>query len=119
MCDLGQDRVNSSGRLVRGSEGNGRGEGIQASIHVAEPVDVPCMHALGKAFVCIREGSENMDLTIGSFDEPWDFVPKTHFGAESIIEAWIDTSDLPRTRTDEHEVIVKKWRDAGAEPPPA
>ena len=64
-----------------------------------------------------REGSENMDFTIGSFDDPWDFVPKTHFGAESIIEAWIDTSTLPRTRTDEHEVIMKRWRDAGAKPP--
>ncbi len=64
-----------------------------------------------------RDRTDSMDFTIGSFDEPWDFTPKAHFGVESIIEAWVDTSALPRIRTDEHEVVVQKWHDAGAEPP--
>jgi hypothetical protein len=44
-------------------------------------------------------------------------VPKHHFGAESLHEAWLDTSALPRIRSDEYDVLVQKWKDAGAEPP--
>lgn len=73
-----------------------------------------CGTPLGFAF---KEGSDNMDLTVGSFDDPSAFEPKHHFGAESIHEAWIDTSGLKRIRTDEYDVLVKKWQDAGAKPP--
>lgn len=73
-----------------------------------------CGTPLGFAF---KEGSENMDLTVGSFDDPSAFKPKHHFGAESIHEAWIDTSGLKRIRTDEYDVLVKEWQDAGAKPP--
>ena len=38
--------------------------------------------------VGIREGSANMDLTVGSFDDPSDFVPKTHFSAENQVQKW-------------------------------
>lgn len=62
-------------------------------------------------------GSSKMDLTIGTFDDPSDFVPKHHFGAEGLHEAWIDTSALPRMRTDDYDVLVQKWKDAGALPP--
>jgi hypothetical protein len=54
----------------------------------------------------------NMDLTIGSFDEPFRFVPKSHFGAESIHEAWLDTADLPRKRCDEHQPLNDRWIQA-------
>src|SRR3546814_20090680 len=50
-----------------------------------------------------------MDLTIGSFDDPSRFAPKHHFGAESVHEAWLDTRDLPRYRTDEHKPLVDRW----------
>lgn len=53
--------------------------------------------------------SENIDLTIGSFDQPGYFEPKHHFGAESLHEAWIDTHGLPRYRTDEYAPIVDRW----------
>jgi hypothetical protein len=53
--------------------------------------------------------SENIDLTVGSFDDPSPFVPRHHFGAESLHEAWIDTKDLPRYRTDEHKALVDRW----------
>mgnify|MGYP006153787795 CR=1 FL=1 len=56
-------------------------------------------------------------ITIGSFDDPSPFRPKHHFGAESILENWIDTGTLPRFRTDEYDVLVQKWKDAGMEPP--
>lgn len=53
--------------------------------------------------------SENMDLTIGSFDAPERFVPKHHFGAESIHETWLDTADLPRYRCDEYQALNDRW----------
>lgn len=54
---------------------------------------------------------DNMDLTVGSFDDPGGFAPKHHFGAESLHEAWLDTSALPRYRSDEYEPLVKRWMD--------
>ena len=60
---------------------------------------------------------ENMDLTIGSFDDPGRFVPAHHFGAESLHEAWIDTSGLERIRSDQHQGLVDRWVKAtGAVP---
>jgi hypothetical protein len=56
--------------------------------------------------------SEHMDLTVGSFDEPARFRPKHHFGAESIHEAWVDTSALPRYRCDEYEALNDRWMKA-------
>ena len=50
-----------------------------------------------------------MDLTVASFDDPSRFVPRHHFGAESIHEAWIDTSDLDRIRTADHQALVNRW----------
>lgn len=52
-----------------------------------------------------------MDLTIGSFDNPARFVPTEHSGAESWHPAWLDTSHLPATRTDQNESMVKRWMD--------
>ena len=78
------------------------------------PFCARCGTPLGFRFL---DGSPKMDLTIGSFDDPSHFVPKHHFGVESLHEAWIDTSGLPRMRTEDHHVLMQKWRDAGAEPP--
>lgn len=64
-----------------------------------------CGTPLGFAF----PDSENMDLTVGSFDDPGRFRPVHHFGAESIHEAWIDTSSLKRIRTEENKGLVDKW----------
>lgn len=73
-----------------------------------------CGTPLGFRYV---EGSDRMDLTVGSFDDPSDFVPQNHFGAESLHEAWLDTSTLPRQRSDEQKTLVAKWEAAGVEPP--
>jgi hypothetical protein len=53
--------------------------------------------------------SGNMDLTVGSFDDPSRFVPKHHFGAESMHRAWINTEGLPEHRTDEYQPTVDRW----------
>ena len=64
-----------------------------------------CGTSLGFQF---KEGP-NMDLTVAAFDEPGGFKPTSHFGSEGIHEPWIDTSGLPRKRTDEHQPLVEKW----------
>ncbi len=63
-----------------------------------------------------NEGSENIDLTIGSFDEPGRFRPTTQFGIESRHDAWLDTRNLPGTRSDEYAPLVAKWEKAGGMP---
>ena len=64
-----------------------------------------CGTSLGFQF---KEG-EKMDLTVAAFDDPSRFKPKWHFGAESLHEAWLDTSGLARHRTEEHQPLVDKW----------
>ena len=68
-----------------------------------------CGTSLGFRF---KEGSENMDLTIASFDDPSRFRPTSHFGAESIHRAWLNTGGLPEMRTGEHKPLVDKWLEA-------
>ena len=62
------------------------------------------------------EGTTRMDLTVASFDDPSRFRPISHFGAESINEPWLDTSHLPRMRSDEYDKLVERWKAAGEEP---
>ena len=64
-----------------------------------------CGTSLGFAF----PDSENMDLTVGSFDDPARFAPKHHFGAESIHRAWLNTEGLPEYRTDEYQPLADRW----------
>jgi hypothetical protein len=64
-----------------------------------------CGTPLGFAF----PDSENMDLTIGSFDDPSGFAPKHHFGAESMHRAWLNTEGLPEHRTEEYQPLVDRW----------
>ena len=96
-------------------EWRGEPDWYASSPIAARPFCSNCGSPLGFRFV---EGSDKMDLTIGSFDEPGDFIPKHHFGSESMLhEAWLDTTGLPRIRTCDYDVLVKKWQDAGQEPP--
>ncbi len=74
--------------------------------------------AIGRRSFCTKCGtplgfdypdSDTCDLTIGSFDDSSGFVPDHHFGSETIHEAWIDTSGLPRYRIDQDEHTVARW----------
>lgn len=67
-------------------------------------------------FRCKGE-AKGQDLTFGSFDDPSRFVPASHAGAESLHEAWIDTSSLPRERTEDNANIADRWHAAGQEVP--
>ena len=60
---------------------------------------------------------KGFDLTVGSFDDPSDFVPTAHAGAESLHEVWLDTRNLPRQRIDETDSVVTRWQAAGLEVP--
>lgn len=77
------------------------------------PFCATCGTPLGFRF----NNGEGIDLTLGSFDDPSAFRPEAHAGAESMHEAWIDTSALPRQRSDETQSVVSRWQAAGLEVP--
>ena len=52
---------------------------------------------------------ENMDLTIGSFDDPARFRPTHHFGVESMHRQWLNTEGLPERRTEDYKPLVERW----------
>ncbi|MFM7027083.1 MAG: GFA family protein [Chakrabartia sp.] len=61
--------------------------------------------------------ASKIDLLVGSFDDTTRFVPTSHFGAEAINEAWLDTRALPRQRCDEYAPLVDRWKASGQERP--
>ena len=56
--------------------------------------------------------SDHMDLTIGSFDDPTRFVPRSHVAVDSRLEAWVDTSGLLGTRLEDNAATVDRWMKA-------
>ena len=78
------------------------------------PYCAKCGTSLGFIF---KEGSDKMDLTVASFDDPSRFVPKWHFGAESIHRAWLNTEGLPEHKTSDYQVLVDKWIEATGKAP--
>jgi hypothetical protein len=68
-----------------------------------------CGTSLGFQF---KDGSDKMDLAVASFDDPSRFVPRHHFGAESMHRAWLNTEGLPEKRTGDYGALVQKWVDA-------
>ena len=77
----------------------------QSSPIARRPYCAACGTSLGFAF----PDSENMDLTVGSFDEPGRFAPVHHFGAESMHRQWLNTRGLPEYRVDEYKPVVERW----------
>lgn len=73
-----------------------------------------CGTPLGFQF---KDDPKGIDLTFGSLDDPSRFAPASHSGVESMHEAWLDTSALPRQRSDETESVVRRWHAAGREVP--
>ena len=78
------------------------------------PYCAACGTSLGFKF---KEGSEKIDLTVAAFDDPSRFVPKWHFGAESIHRAWLNTEGLPEHKTSDYDVLVEKWKEATGKVP--
>jgi hypothetical protein len=77
------------------------------------PFCASCGTSLGFRY---DDATTKMDLTVASFDDPSRFRPTSHFGVESIHEAWLDTAHLPRTRSDEYDKLVERWKAAGEAP---
>jgi hypothetical protein len=73
-----------------------------------------CGTSLGFKF---REGSDKMDLTVASFDQPARFKPEWHFGAESIQRPWLNTEGLPEHKSTDYDVLVSKWVEATGKVP--
>jgi hypothetical protein len=53
--------------------------------------------------------SPNIDLIVGTFDDPSRFKPKHHFGAESMHRAWLDTEGLPEMRSEDYKPLAERW----------
>lgn len=71
----------------------------------SRPYCATCGTPLGFKF---KDG-ENIDLTVGSFDDPSHFIPVSNFGVESKHDAWEDTSHLPGTRCKDWEPTASRW----------
>ena len=65
--------------------------------------------ACGTPLTYEGDGSQGMDLTVGSFDDPSRFRPASHAGIESRNPAWLDLHGLPEQRTDDIPHITAKW----------
>ena len=71
-----------------------------------------CSHCGTSFGFQFKEGSDKMDLTVASFDDPSRFRPGHHFGAESMHRAWLNTEGLPEMRTEDYPLLVDKWVEA-------
>lgn len=80
------------------------------------PFCAKCGTSLGFRY---REGTDKMDLTVASFDDPSVFKPHHHFGAENIHRAWLDTGGLPETRSDDYAPLQERRVKAQAAVVPA
>lgn len=58
------------------------------------------------------KGSQRMDLSVGSLDEPSRVRPVSHFAVESRIAAWHVDDGLPGERLDEHQKLTERWKQA-------
>jgi hypothetical protein len=60
-------------------------------------------------------GSEFMDLSAGSLDDPGVLKPTEHWGVETRVASWHVPDGLPEHRIDENPRIMQRWRDAYGE----
>jgi len=68
-----------------------------------------CGTPLGFRFI---EGATNMDITLGSFDDPRDFRPIHNYAVESLLPNWQHTAHLPSLRSDENPNVTDRWMKA-------
>ena len=116
MCQRATGSVSIALKNVKQAEvrWNGEPDWYESSPIARRPFCRECGTSLGFAF---QQGSENMDLAVGAFDDPSSFVPKHHFGAESLHRAWLNTEGLPEHKTSDYDVLVNKWVEATGKMP--
>jgi hypothetical protein len=83
-------------------------EWYQSSPIAERPYCAACGTSLGFS----HPDSEKIDLTVASFDDPSRFRPTSHFGAESMHRAWINTEGLPECRSEDYQPLVERWMNA-------
>lgn len=79
---------------------------FQSSPIARRPYCRECGTSLGFAYVT---DSAKMDVTVAAFDDPSRFKPTSHFGAESIHRAWLNTEGLPEQRSDDYDKLRDRW----------
>jgi hypothetical protein len=57
-------------------------------------------------------GSERMDLAVGSLDDPAAVSPVSHFAVETRVANWHADDGLPGDRLDSNQTILSRWREA-------
>ena len=72
------------------------------------PFCAKCGTSLGFQY---KEGP-NLDLTVAAFDDPTRFRPTSHFGAESMHRAWINTEGLPEQSAEDYQPLADRWSAA-------
>ena len=82
-------------------------EWYASSPFASRPFCMGCGTPLGFAF----NDGENMDVTVGSMDDPYRLKPHWHFASEKIHEAWLNTGDLPKKPLSEHAALTRRWLD--------
>ncbi len=88
-------------------------EWYRSSAIAERPFCALCGTSLGFRYIA---DTTKIDLSVATFDDPSRFRPTAHFGTESVHEAWLDTSTLPRMRADEYDKLVERWKSVGEEP---
>lgn len=116
MCQRSTGSVSIAFKNFKEAEVHWDGEPawFDSSPIAVRPYCRECGTSLGFKF---KEGSENMDLTVASFDDPSPYEPKHHFGVESIHRNWLNTEGLPEMKTADYQKLVDKWVDATGEFP--
>ncbi|WP_116092158.1 GFA family protein [Sphingomonas crusticola] len=85
---------------------DGEPDWYRSSPIAERPFCSACGTPLGFRFV---DDARNMDVTLGSFDDPSRFKPVHNYASESILPAWQDTSHLPGKRSDENPNVAARW----------
>lgn len=111
MCQRATGSVSVAFRQAKFAEvcWDGEPDWYDSSPIALRPYCAACGTSLGFRF---KEGSEKIDLTVASFDDPWRFKPKHHFGAESIHRAFLCPDGLPEYKSSDYDVLVEKWKQA-------
>lgn len=68
--------------------------------------------ACGTPLTFEYDGSDGLDLTVGSFDNSSRFQPRHHFGVDAMHPQWLDTSGLPQYRLADNPNTVNRWIEA-------
>lgn len=110
MCQRASGNVSLAMKNVLKSDVNYTSgpDWYESSLIARRPYCSKCGTSLGFEFL----DGDYCDITVASLDDPNSMNPTHHFGAESMHEEWLDTSGLPRKRTNDYQPLVDRWLKA-------